>query len=216
MSKKLIAGAGVVASLAVALAPLATYADITSSDIHDDELVITVSSSCTFGFAGDGNTAVTHTGTWNTSSTGESSSYTYDDVSNVTGDRSEHSFTTTLAAGTVNDELTTTTLKVFCNNAGGYTVKADLGNLAAATNGNPAIAPAQTYSATSTGYHISVGETPTVYYATTGNKIAEKATVSAATGDAITVTYGIGIASSQAADTYQGDVVYTLYKGVEQ
>ncbi|MBQ1528286.1 hypothetical protein IIZ77_01395 [Candidatus Saccharibacteria bacterium] len=48
MSKKLIAGAGVVASLAVALAPLATFAT-GESDIHNDEIVINVLPSCTFG-----------------------------------------------------------------------------------------------------------------------------------------------------------------------
>ena len=52
MSKKLIAGAGVVASFAVALAPLATFADtVTPSDQHTDELVVTVLPSCTFGSA---------------------------------------------------------------------------------------------------------------------------------------------------------------------
>ena len=52
MSKKLIAGAGVVASLAVALAPLATFADtVNPSDQHTDELVVTVLPSCTFGSA---------------------------------------------------------------------------------------------------------------------------------------------------------------------
>ena len=50
MSKKLIAGAGVVASFAVALAPLATFAtDGVVSDQHTDKLVLTVMPSCTFG-----------------------------------------------------------------------------------------------------------------------------------------------------------------------
>ena len=52
MSKKLIAGAGVVASFAIALAPLATFADpMPASDQHADELVVTVLPSCTFGSA---------------------------------------------------------------------------------------------------------------------------------------------------------------------
>lgn len=51
MSKKLIAGAGVVAGLAVALAPVATFATVSTdvSDQHADELVVTVLPSCTFG-----------------------------------------------------------------------------------------------------------------------------------------------------------------------
>ena len=54
MSKKLIAGAGVVASFAIALAPLATFAESvngTVSDQHTDKLVLTVLPSCTFGSA---------------------------------------------------------------------------------------------------------------------------------------------------------------------
>ena len=53
MSKKLIAGAGVVASFAIALAPLATFA-VDVSDQHTDELVLTVLPSCTFGSATKG------------------------------------------------------------------------------------------------------------------------------------------------------------------
>ncbi|MBQ3294412.1 hypothetical protein IJG98_01620 [Candidatus Saccharibacteria bacterium] len=52
MSKKLIAGAGVVASFAIALAPLATFADtVNPSDQHTDKLILTVLPSCTFGSA---------------------------------------------------------------------------------------------------------------------------------------------------------------------
>ncbi|MBQ6396170.1 hypothetical protein IJH89_01130 [Candidatus Saccharibacteria bacterium] len=56
MSKKLIVGASVVASFAVALAPLATFAVDTPSDQHTDELVLTVLPSCTFGSASKGTT----------------------------------------------------------------------------------------------------------------------------------------------------------------
>ena len=55
MSKKIIAGLGVVAGLAVALTPAVTFATSTihanASDSHTDELVITVNPSCTFGDA---------------------------------------------------------------------------------------------------------------------------------------------------------------------
>lgn len=58
MSKKLIAGAGVVASLAVALAPLATFA--TGSyypNTHKDTLNVTIEEVCSFGhdYAGTAN-----------------------------------------------------------------------------------------------------------------------------------------------------------------
>lgn len=55
MSKKLIAGAGVVASLAVALAPLATFATVDdatwNSDQHTDTWNVTVLPTCAFGAA---------------------------------------------------------------------------------------------------------------------------------------------------------------------
>ena len=103
MSKKLIAGAGVVASFAVALAPLATFATQagTPSDTHADELVLTVLPSCTFGsiaksttpypggithdgstgnYGADGTVAderETHSATaWNTTATAEAASGT--------------------------------------------------------------------------------------------------------------------------------------------
>ena len=69
MSKKIIAGLGVVAGLAVALAPVATFADpVPASDQHTDELVVTVLPSCTFGSTKKGTTApwpsgITHNGT---------------------------------------------------------------------------------------------------------------------------------------------------------
>ncbi len=51
MSKKLIAGAGVVASFAIALAPLATFATEAdwNSDIHTDTFRVTVLPTCSFG-----------------------------------------------------------------------------------------------------------------------------------------------------------------------
>ncbi|MBQ1528030.1 hypothetical protein IIZ77_00075 [Candidatus Saccharibacteria bacterium] len=73
MSKKLIAGAGVVASLAVALAPLATFATRAenASDEHTDQLIVTVPATCTFGSYTKGTTpypgGITHddyTGTY--------------------------------------------------------------------------------------------------------------------------------------------------------
>ena len=42
MSKKLIAGAGVVAALAVALAPLATFAEVVDGNAHRDTIKATI------------------------------------------------------------------------------------------------------------------------------------------------------------------------------
>lgn len=49
MSKKLIAGAGVVASLAVALAPLATFATVVDGNAHKDTIKATIEPVCSFG-----------------------------------------------------------------------------------------------------------------------------------------------------------------------
>ena len=49
MSKKLIAGAGVVASFAVALAPLATFAASYYPNTHKDTLNVTIEEVCSFG-----------------------------------------------------------------------------------------------------------------------------------------------------------------------
>ena len=65
MSKKLIAGAGVVASFAVALAPLATFATVRNDADHGtpnaqtDRLSVTIESVCSFGHAYDDGTTVT-------------------------------------------------------------------------------------------------------------------------------------------------------------
>ena len=65
MSKKLIAGAGVVAGLAVALAPVATFATTPSAGNQYvsqlDQLSVTVEPYCSFGYAfNDGTTTVAH------------------------------------------------------------------------------------------------------------------------------------------------------------
>ena len=49
MSKKLIAGAGVVASFAIALAPLATFATVTDGNSHKDIIKATIEPVCSFG-----------------------------------------------------------------------------------------------------------------------------------------------------------------------
>ena len=49
MSKKLIAGAGVVASFAIALAPLATFATVTDGNAHRDTITATIDPVCSFG-----------------------------------------------------------------------------------------------------------------------------------------------------------------------
>lgn len=248
MNKKLIAGFGAVSSLAVALAPVATFAAVDEhySDAHTDELVVTVSPSCTFGTTTDrgGIVGVGHTATdkvatsaWNTTqatgnykeddvdSTGEGTTYDASaDSPQYSGNHSEHTASGEMQAGTVTENFAKTTLKVVCNSASGYTVKASAANLLISETGrNDAIEPKASFSATASGYKgtmtqgaasstagldnngaiVSTGETP----------VAHNTDVSDANGDTYEVTYGIGVATSQRAGTYHGKVTYTLYQG---
>lgn len=237
MSKKLIAGAGVVASLAVALAPLATFATIGSSaDSHTDELVVTVPVTCAFGnaannIAGVGHTAVPDT-TW--SEAVGADAYTTDDVADdklgfvtpgtADAHASENTAFRNIAAGTTNDAFAKTTLTVVCNNADGYTIKAVAGNLIGATDTNVNIPVAASYSTSASGYKATMAKTSGASTAselnsgaitsTTETSVAQNTGVSAEVGDVWDVTYGIGVASSQKAQVYHGKVVYTLYQGV--
>ncbi len=268
MSKKLIAGAGVVASLAVALAPLATFADIADdeSDQHTDELVITVPPSCTFGDALQETSplpgGITHGSesnvTYNATPTTSTDSHTDDDVvstgygSNVAAggittssnlNASEHTILKTVQAGTTAAGFASTVMKVVCTNTEGYTIQVATPNLYNETTGYtseniPALngtgsTKAASYSATNSGYDLDsivanngaasasdVVEGAATFYANatagTAETIIEHTGVSAATGDTITVTYGVGIQSNQAAGTYSGKVVYTLLQGIEE
>ncbi len=155
MSKKLIAGAGVVASLAVALAPLATFAASTingfTSDEHNDELNITINPACAFGNVVDGTVTkgIAHTagasvstmddaaGVWdpaaptNTNSNGlgrtpDKSTGTYGSGdANISTD----TFAYTVYAGTTRDDMATTALTIFCNSSKGYTLNAETEDL---------------------------------------------------------------------------------------
>ena len=166
MSKKLIAGAGVVASLAVALAPLATFATHrnTASDTHTDTLIVNVPASCAFGSASASIAGVSHDGkaSW---------SATTDDMKGLTPDRelgqeetpdprTRHDSTDTFSAaytvyaGTKEDELAKTTLTVYCNDTTqAYTLTAELNPLTH-TDTTTTIAPNASYSEIASGYAI--------------------------------------------------------------
>ena len=130
-------------------------------------------------------------------------------------------------AGTYRDDLGTTTLKVYCNNNGGYTVKARTLPLVEVTaEATKAEIPASaSYSASVSGYALfsvdvdsdtapmSVDEA-SKFVSANDAKIAHKDTPSKETGDKLKITYGIGVKPSQKAATYEGSVVYTLIQGV--
>lgn len=270
--KKLIAGAGVVASFAVALAPLATFA-VDASDSHTDELVVTVLPSCTFGSASKDDTpypsGITHddsTGNYGADATnGEYSATAWnvetgtaeasgsiaesdegghnaDDVAstgygilegeggvtatNNRANASEHTVHRSMLAGTTTNTFASTTMWVVCNNGDGYSITATAAALTdGAASGAKTIPVSSSYSAASSGYDLKSitagtdGMTVVTAQAedsvpTSETIIATKDGVSAEAGDSLTVVYGMGIASSQEADTYAGKVVYKLYKGV--
>ena len=271
MSKKLIAGAGVVASLAVALAPLATYAAENSytSDEHTDKFEITVKDTCAFGHlavnSGSALTGITHnTNPANTAAatpeaqaywtagapeTNDPESTGYDGTPNPvtpgegttntgrTPDRDTGYYNVetdtaaySIEAGTEKEGFATTTLVVYCNNStdAKYTLKVQMKDLE--KSAGVVIPAAADYSASKSGYAIdsvvlgtardgsAVNTTnfpASTKKAYTGETIMATGTKgTATTGDAYTVTYGIGVASSQEAGTYEGTVVYTLYQGV--
>ncbi|MBR2587386.1 hypothetical protein IKE71_03400 [Candidatus Saccharibacteria bacterium] len=174
MSKKLIAGAGVVASLAVALAPLATFATVrdTASDKHTDTLKIDVPASCAFGSVSADLVGVAHP-TDSTGTNGGKAAWnaTTDDKQGLTPDRelgdnenpdprTRHDSTDamtaayTIYAGTKEDNMAQTTLTVYCNDTTqAYTLKAQLNNLTH-TDTTTTITPNANYSETASGYAI--------------------------------------------------------------
>ncbi len=229
MSKKIIAGAGVVASLAVALAPLATFADTTTQvSSHTDSFSLTIPQVCTLGTvtAGEpdaGTDATTHTGsTWATTTA----------ASGTTG--KTDTFSKNVYNGQAYEGMATTTFTIRCNDADGYTLsarsatndgeeqnaKATLVNgsytilsqtgksSSLTTNGNSywnfELGSASTGLAIASGFDadhvIPVGDTV----------IATGANGNTNDGQSVTVTYNAGIDDFQEAGTYEGSVIYTL------
>ncbi|MBR3256791.1 hypothetical protein IKG02_00660 [Candidatus Saccharibacteria bacterium] len=274
MSKKLIASAGVVASFAVALAPLATFATQATdpSDSHVDQLVVNVLPSCTFGSAVKNTTpypsGITHDNSqgdyganaadttysaggkisataWDTTGATEAASGTDEGGHNDTdvastgyginneggiiaakNNPSQHTVHRSMLAGTTTDTFAQTTMWVVCNDGEGYSITAQGTALSNGADTDPLTIPlAATYSEAVSGYNLkaltsaSAGTAMTIPTAanvapTTETVIATHAGVSDEAGDSLTVTYGMGIAASQEADTYAGTVTYKLYRGI--
>ena len=240
MSKKIIAGAGVLAGLAVALAPVATFAarNTYTSDEHTDAFSIRVKDTCAFG-NDDSTTPVTGVA-HNTGGSGA-----YDDMAswsntdtanqgrrpdNSTG--TEHKGTDTasyaIEAGIAKAGFATTTLKVYCNNStdAKYTLTVQMDDLSEGTEEIPANT---SYSASASGYAIdsvvkgtnAKGTIATAFQSAYGTAdteavMATSTTGTYASGDDYTITYGIGVQANQKAATYTGNVVYKLYQGVAE
>ena len=239
MSKKLIAGAGVVASFAIALAPLATFATTagTNPDASKDTLVVTVEKVCQFGYGTVGvgthvnGTTTGYTGTsgLTTSRSGYGAGYGDWDSETNTAYLSTGTATTETAYGvmenaTVNPNFAQSTLNIVCNNQDGYQITASAGNLAGTGSNSEVIAYSRvTPAATASTWSFSVAATTDSGTANdltadaaafntelTDDVIAHSASATAATGDTITITYGVAVGPTLAADTYTGSVVYTL------
>lgn len=241
MSKKLIAGAGVVASLAVALAPMATFATVAdatwNSDQHTDTLNVTVLPTCAFGAAAATPAVVgithnaasatpldnsTNAATWTTVTANDNLGMT-PDAASQTAHVSADSAAYSIYAGTADANMGTTTLKVVCNQNAGYKIYVEAGNLEEA--GHETIDIKASPSAAETGYNISTADDGELISSSTDGAIANitsttKAAAvtynhpSAAAGDSWTFTYGIGIAPGTKAATYTGNVVYTLVQQI--
>ena len=224
MSKKLIAGAGVVASFAVALAPLATFAaDATwNSDQHTDTLNVTVLPTCAFGAATatpiDG---ITHNanpsaangptvGTPDPAVSQAANNATWADGTDnhlgMTPDASgqNENVTTDTAyyrifAGTYDASMGTTTLTVVCNQNNGYKIFTQAANLSEGTEtiDIKAATGEGTPSATVTGYTITVADDES-----TGATLAQ-----------VTGTTKIATVTSSAASAADGDS-YTYTYGI--
>ena len=233
MSKKIIAGAGVIAGLAVALAPVASFATGEPRTIEDN-LEITIEESCEFGhdFTDsnitdiDGVTRADGTAAWGSAGVDTFASGTSTDTASAT-----------MEAGTKATAFATTTMKVYCNNATGYKVKLSATNLASNDDASHPIVPAATATiadfnvatATQSIYNI----TPTLTSGTsaametgfTSGSEATGLTTTANTaffkntgatdnaGDVVEVVYGVGLMKTQGAGTYTGSVTYVLTEG---
>lgn len=197
MSKKLIAGAGVVAGLAVALAPLATYAEA----FHTDTLQLRLAASCSIAASGISHPATGDpTGTWGS---GASANTLGADVAN----------------GATYANLGKTQFQVVCTGAKAWNITVATTALSG-TNGNEQTIPygaASTYAIDSTSYwNLTSSDTDdevegTGEVTTTGGTVATGDHSTASTNtDTFVVTYGAGISRSQAADTYTGTAAYTF------
>lgn len=210
MSKKLIAGAGVVAGLAIALAPLATFA--TSTELGTDTIQVTIDVSCNM----------------------EASGYTAGDPSDTTF---TNTYQDDLVAGSYVDldssdiqgTAQATSIKVTCNDAAvaneahGYQIKAAGTVLSGTKNTSTDIPMADPvtdgsasgwgakYSKTATGdMNITSGYTNYKALTAAGVVIAS-GNVSAAAGDTLNIDgYRVSALASQEADTYTGTATYTF------
>ncbi|MBQ6605587.1 hypothetical protein IJH66_01240 [Candidatus Saccharibacteria bacterium] len=238
MSKRIIAGLGVVAGLAVALAPIASFATGQNTDrTVVDNLEVTIESSCAFGhdFTDgniddlDGVVRTDGTADWETTTSGEASTFA--------NGSSEDTAAATMEAGTATASFATTELTVFCNNGSGYTISALGTNLVSddsdGATAHPIVAAAgassvtgawsssntskwswkPTLTATSNAAMASGYTTADTEYAAPTGSAATIVSGTSSTennGDVLNIVYSVGLVNNQDAGTYEGSMTYTL------
>ena len=189
MKKALIAGA---ASVALAAMPvLGAFAD---ADLTDT-LSIEVQDNC----------ALTYKSTAHTNGTNAS--------------WSSNTLSAELAAGTADEALGSSSFNVICNNQAGWHVTADATSLSATVDSNNrAIPNGSTPNTDGSVYHFTpakANNTDTTFIAggvDAGNVVTMDAATNT-TGKDFNISYTITIGATQAADTYEGTIGYTLVKG---
>lgn len=199
MKKALIAG---VASLALAAMPVvASFADEVV-----DTITVNVSPSCTlsrleYQSGGVANNTSHKNGT-------ESSKSISGAWSTKAG---EDTLAISAVNGSVSENLGNSQFKVVCNNQKGYDVTVETTALTGATS-QLTIPNNTTYSASVSGWSpiIVAGQGVTA-----GTKLVDGGTVSTLSnattaGATVEVKYGVGISSTQAADTYTGTATYKI------
>ena len=197
MKKSLIAGAGV-AALAIAAVPaLGAFADVT------DTVILTINSSCTVGQT-QGSPATGAGKTITQESAVNSHLYTWDADGSQGG-----------------------TLKVTCNDASGWNVKAvgssdgtPVTSMKASNSGTPIITGTAESGATS-NWMFKVAGTGTVSGYQSWSAIPAAATKVASGNTAVSegsinTGYQVWVSATQEADTYTGKVTYTVAQGPGQ
>ena len=234
MSKKIIAGLGVVAGLAVALAPVATFATGQNTDrTVVDNLEVTIESSCAFGHDFSAESGITDlTGV---SRTDGDAAWGTAGAGTFTSGTSEDTAAATMEAGTATADFATTVMTVYCNNGLGYTISAVGTNLESDDSTGATAHPivAGTSASTVTGswasgntskwsWKPSLTASSNAAFAggiTANTELAAPASATTIVsssnsttnaGDVLTVVYSVGLVDNQDAGTYEGSMTYTL------
>ena len=202
MKKTLIAGA---ASVALAAMPVV---GVFAEGQQVDTIKVGISESCTIALAaanGHTNGTDTVSGTWGVES-------------------AANTLTGSVANGSASNNFGSTKLTISCNKSSGFNVAATATALTAATVTEPGTSNKVTiplnasFSGSASGWAYKV-ENEGLSAGITNNTSSWSATASNASlvsgtapinNGSFTVTYGVGVDTTQPADTYTGTITYTI------